>query len=420
MLDAIVQQFSTFFNPNQANVFEVLLFLMAIIWASGNIFRRFKMPLMLGELIAGILIGPAVLGLIDDTEIIRVLAELGVFFILLHSGLESDPLKLVKNSRFSFFLAFINVFVTLALGYGVSKFLGFSTETSIFVGMTISFTSIAIVYSTIKSLKIHTKKVGRILQSTTLINELLSFLLFSVVASLLKQGEFNLIVLLWVILKVVLFFIFSLSLGYKILPKFSKIFNTEGKKGFTFTLVVALFFGLIAQKIGLHVILGAYLAGIFIRQNVREEKLYNKIEDRVFGLSYSFLGPIFFASIGMHISFDVLFSKDIYIFLSILAVSVLSKFFVGFIVSRFNNKLTIRDATAIGLGLIARGEMVLILAKIGFGQTLDIPGTTDTVLNETLFSSLILTVFCTTILMPVGLKFLAGYKGIKLVKTNTK
>lgn len=417
MIDLLVQKFSLFFNFNQENVFEVLLILMTVIWTSGVIFRKFKLPLMLGELLAGILIGPAVLDLVEDTNIIKIFAELGVFFMLLHSGLESDPLKLIKNSRFSFILAFTSILTSLGLGYGVSRLLGFPPETSLFVGMTISFTSIAIVHNTLKSLKINSRKVGQILQSTTLINDLISFLIFSVVASLLNQGEFNIVVLLWVIIKVILFFVFSLSLGYKILPKFSKIFNTKGLKGFTFTLIVALFFGLIAEKIGLHIILGAYLAGIFIRQNVGDDALYKKIEDRVFGLSYSFLGPIFFASIGLHISFDILFSKDIYIFLSILSVAILSKFIAGFIISYFNKNLTLRDASVIGVGLIARGEMILILANIGYGQALKVPyDQAETILNETLYSSLILTVFCTTLIMPLGLKFLAGYKGTKLAQ----
>lgn len=414
MIDFIVNQASHFFDFNQGNVFEVLLILMAIVWASGNLFRKFKLPLMLGELLAGILIGPAVLGLVESNEVVKTFAELGVFFMLLHSGLESDPLKLVKNSHFSVLIAGGSILSSFLLGYAACRYLDFTHEASLFVGMTISFTSIAIVHNTVKGLKIQKTKVGQILQSTTIINDLLAFLLFSVVLNLLKQGEFNFLVLLWVIAKVLLFFAVTLSLGYKLLPKFNKVFNTEGMKGFTFTLVVALFFGLIAEKIGLHVILGAYLAGIFISQNVGDEKLYNKIEDRIFGLSYSFLGPIFFASIGLHISFDVLFSKNIFIFLAILGIAVFSKFVVGFVIGSFNKKLSRREAASIGIGLIARGEMVLILANLGFGQI--IQDGQKTILDETLFSSLILTVFCTTLIMPLALKFLMGFKGNKITK----
>lgn len=412
MIATIVHKTSLFFDFNQDNVFEVLLILMTIVWASGAIFRKFKLPLMLGELMAGILVGPAVLGLIDNSEIIKILAELGVFFMLLHSGLESNPFKSINNARFSFWIALGTFLISLISIYFTCIFLGFEHKVSLFVGMTLSFTSIAIVHNTIKSLKIQSTKVGKILQSTTIINDLISFLVFSLIINLIQQGTFDLKVFLWVMLKVILFFVISLSLGYKLLPKFSKIFNTEGMKGFTFTLVVALFFGLIAEKIGLHVILGAYLAGIFIRQNVGDEKLYNKIEDRVFALSYSFLGPIFFASIGLHISFDVLFSENLGLFLTILSISILSKFLGGFVLSFFNKNLSFREATAIGVGLIARGEMVLILADLGYGQIIQSDKTT--ILNETLFSSLVLTVFCTILIVPILLKSLTGFKGVKI------
>ena len=91
-----------------------------------------------------------------------------------------------------------------------------------------------------------------------------------------------------------LFFVGTLILGQLILPYFSKFLNTVGGKGFTFALIVALTFGLFAEFIGLHIILGAYLGGMFVREEINKKVVFKKIEDRFFGISYSFMGPIFF------------------------------------------------------------------------------------------------------------------------------
>lgn len=405
MTEFLLEKISIFFTFNQGSVFEVLLILMAVIWVSGNIFRRFKFPLMVGELLAGILIGPAVLGLMEQTETIKILAELGVFFMLLHAGLESNSDKIINATKATVLIALFSLLGSFGAGYSIGLFLGLSFEASLFLGIGISFSSIAIVHNTIKSLKITERKLGKTLAGTMLINDMLAFILFSVVMSVISEGEFKIIEIFFVTAKVVLFFSSSIFLGHKILPKFSKIFNTEGNKGFTFTLVIALFFGLLAEKIGLHVIIGAYLAGIFIRQNLGEGKLYNKIEDRIFALSYSFLGPIFFASIGLYISFDILFSSQFLFFLLIFITAITSKFFIGGGIALLSKKFTLKESVSIGIGLIARGEMVLIVAKIGFDKM---------IINEIIFSSLVLTVFFTAIITPLSLRLLIGHKGCKL------
>lgn len=416
MLDLFFQKISLFFSFHQENVFELLLVLMALVWFSGSIFRRFKLPLMLGELLAGVVVGPAVLGLVQNTETIKILADLGVFFMLLHSGLESDLNYLKQTSKLTIFIAFFSLITPLMAGFFLGYWLGYPFETALFLGMVFSFTSVALVYSTIKSLKIHQHKVGKTLTSVTLLSELGAFLILSIFINIVTLGQVSFLHLVWVILKVLLFFVFTLGLGYKVLPKFSKIFNTEGMKGFTFTLVIALFFGLIAEKIGLHIILGAYLAGIFVRQNVREEILYQKIEDRVFGLSYSFLGPIFFASIGLSISFEILFDQNILVFLLICLTAVFAKTLPSFSLAYFSKKFTFREALVLGAGVSLRGEMFLILAHLGLNKIVQFQGTklSGTLLDSTLFSSLILTVFFTAFFVPLFLKLIAGYKGIKL------
>ena len=302
--------------------FEIILTLMIVVWLSGKIFRFFKLPIIFGELIGGIVVGPLCLNLIDiHNEGVILLAELGVFFLMFHSGLETDPYKLLRASKKSMLIAIIGTALPFTSGVFVSQMFGYSLIESLFIAVALSTTAIAISVRLFKEYKIQGTSVANVALGAAVIDDILALVLFSVILNIHNTGEFDLMSLLFTLFKVILFFIVVMWLGFKTSKHISKLL---ARKGFTFALIMALILGLTAETIGLHMIIGAFLAGLFIRQEIVDNKIFNKIEDRIYGLSYSFLGPIFFASLAFHLDFTAI--KTIPLFLVvILIVAILGK-----------------------------------------------------------------------------------------------
>lgn len=392
--------------PHSDEIFQILLILMVVIWSTGRLFHRLKLPAVLGEILAGILIGPSVLGLIPtDNEVIKVLSELGVFFLMFHAGLDTDPRKIFPRLKISIFTAIggmIPIFVgVLAIAY----FSLIPMLPALFLAMVLSINSIPVIISILKNFKLHDTKIGHIVMGSSVANEIILFVVLSVLLSVAEVGSFQPLLLLWIMIKVLLFFVGTLFLGKAILPFFAPFLNRSGMKGFTFALIVALIFGLFADAIGLSVVLGAYLGGMFVREEISDEKQFSKIEDRVFGISYSFLGPIFFASVGMMVSLSALSSHFILVILLVLLVIVGQVSGSGLILSAFSQRVPIKKALKIGIGLLGRGGTEIIVAGIGYQTVIHgINGESSRLLPAELYSVVVVVVFLVTLAMPFLLK----------------
>lgn len=367
--------------------FEELLIVMVVVWTAGKLFRSLGLPVVFGELMGGILVGPAVLGLVHPgTEVITVIAELGIFFLMLHAGLETDHRELLNSGKKSISIAIGSFFLPLLCGYAVARMFGQSETSAMFIGIAVSVTAVAVAARVFKDCKILQHRVAHISLGAAVIEEILAFVAFSVVLSIAQTGRVDLLLILWLIVKVAAFFFVVLWLGVKTAPYFNRVFYL-GNKGFTLTLIVALCLGLIAEAIGLHMIIGAFLAGLFMQEEVIDEKTFNKIEDRVYGLSYSFFGPIFFASLAFHFELTALITAPLF-FAAIFVVAVLGKV-IGSSVVALLLGLKKTEAAVIGLAMNNRGAVELIIASIGFQKG---------IIDETVFSILVLMAFSTTIL----------------------
>jgi len=369
-----------------------LLILIVGVWIGGKIFRRFNLPVLFGELLAGLVLGPVLLGVVQDTETIRILAELGVFFLMLHAGLESDPHELMKSSKHAFWIAVGGVLFPMILGYYVSVAFGFSVVESLFVGIGSSVTAVAVAARMFKDYGVMKTKMAHVTLGAALFGDILSLVLFSIILEISSSGVIEPITLLILSAKVILYFAVVLYVGHKFFPQIHKIIYA-GNKGFTFTLIVALLFGLVAEWMGLHVIIGAFLAGLFIREEVIEERLFRKIEDRIYGVSYSFLGPIFFASLAFHLDFRAVTELPWFL-VTILTVAVLGKIFGSGIIAKIFKYSNV-ESFGIGLSMNSRGAVELIIASIGLQQG---------IIDEKVFSVLVLMTFFTTIVSIIGMK----------------
>ncbi|MBT7088250.1 cation:proton antiporter, partial [bacterium] len=307
----------------QLPFFEVL-FLLVVAWTAGVIFKIFKLPLIIGQLLAGLIIGPSLLNLVQLTPTIDILGQLGAFFIMLYLGVTTDPRKLLKRAKASFSIAVLGTLVPFGLGYLVMRWFGLSVQTALFMGMAISTTSLATKAAVLDELKILHSKAGNTMIGTAVVDNVLSLILFSVIITTVKIGTFSIWTLLATVVEVTLFFGVVLFVGIKIYPWLKKFFSNRKAKGFTFALIVALLMGALAELIGLHYILGAYLAGLFIREEIVVKGLYEKIKDRLMVLSYGFLAPMFFISLAFSVDFRI-FLQEFWLLLVLILVAFVGK-----------------------------------------------------------------------------------------------
>lgn len=363
-----------------------LLILMVVVWTAGKIFRSLRLPVVLGQLLGGILVGPALLGLVDPTsETIKVLAELGVFFLMLHAGLETDHREILQASKRSFLIALGGTILSFAGGYYVARLFGQPQTASLFIGMGLSVSAIAMAARVFKDCKIMNTRAANVTLGAAIFENILALILFSIIISIAEQGVVEFIPLLILLIKVCAFFIIVIFTGIR----FSKFLNKIlyfGNKGFTLTLIIALLMGLVAEAIGLHMIIGAFLAGLFIHEEVLDKRVYDKIEDRIYGLSYGFFGPIFFASLAFHLDLSA-FTTMTWFLMALVIVAIFGKVIGSGIVARFE-KLTNLESLIIGISMNNRGAAELVIATLGFQMG---------IINQNVFSILVAMAFVTTI-----------------------
>jgi Kef-type K+ transport system membrane component KefB len=365
--------------------FHSLLILMVIIWLMGKLFRMFTLPVVFGELLGGILVGPIALNLVDPGSFtIKVLAELGIFFLMLHAGLETDPTALIKGSKKAILIAFLGVLIPLLGGFIISKYFGYSLIQCIFVGVAISATSIAIAVRVLKDCHIRNTQFATKVLGAALITDIIVLVIFSAVIKLVETGSINANEIIFFLIKILLFFSIVIVAGFK-LSKYTKKYFTN--RGFTLTLVIAMVLGYFAEWIGLHVVVGAFLAGLFIHEELLEGKTFQKIEDRIYGLSYGFLGPIFFTSLAFNLDFKGIIEKPA-LFLALFGVAYFGKLF-GASFAALIQKVKPIKSVLIGLTMNSRGALDLVIISIGLKYR---------IIDQQLFSILIAIAFIATLL----------------------
>lgn len=362
-----------------------LLILMVVVWTAGTAFRLVGMPMVFGELVGGILVGPAVLNIVHPGEVINVLAELGIFFLMLHAGLKTDHEELLGASKASVFVAMGGMILPFAVGYAISQMFGFSTMTSLFMALGVSTSGIAMAARFLRDYKIAETPVGHISLSAAVISDIVALIFFSLFANIAEQGSVDLLSMGWLLIKVTSFFVIIIIGGMEASHLLSKVIY-KGNKSFTITLIMALSIGIVAELIGLHMIIGAFLAGLFIREEVIDKDVFNRIEDRYYGLTYGFLAPVFFASLAFHLELTALFTAPI-LLLSFVTIAIVGKV-VGAGLVALLAKRTKEESMLIGLALNNRGAIELVIASIGLQMN---------IIDETLFSIMIFMTFATTI-----------------------
>ncbi|MFC1816284.1 cation:proton antiporter [Thermodesulfobacteriota bacterium] len=280
-----------------------ILLILILSWFLGGIFSRWGLPVMLGEMLAGIILGPPILGLISASPSLELIAEWGILFVMFYTGMEMDPKELLEHIWPSLTVALGGFILPFLLGFFTCKLFGGTVFQSLFVGLGISITAIAVQSVILHSMQINKTELGHIIIGAAIGDDILSLIGISILLALIKTGTVMPLTLAVVFLKVIAFFGLTLLLGLFVIPKVTKNLHDREGKAFTFAVVSALIMAYLAELAGLHLIIGAFLAGQFVRKGIMDDKIYEAISDRFYGLSYGFLVPVFFASLSFHLHF---------------------------------------------------------------------------------------------------------------------
>ena len=370
----------------------------------GIISKKFKMPEVLGALIAGVIIGPVVLDLVQFDDNLKLLANIGVIMLMFLAGLETDVEQFKKAGFSSLMIAVAGVIVPLVLGtLGAYLFFDNIWE-NIFIGVILTATSVSITVETLKELGKLNSRAGINILGAAVIDDILGLVLISVVLAVAQtsgsgaQGSGTTLIMIALFLKIITFCIISI-LGIIFLPKFiNKITQkvNPSKELLIFAIAFALLIAAIAEEIGIAAITGAYIAGLILSSLDVKEYLERNVKT----ISSGFLSPIFFASVGIEANIKGLNMQILAITAVMFAVAVIGKLGGCGLAARML-KMSKSEAIQIGTGMISRGEVALITANIGLQKG---------IISEEVFLPTLIVVILTTIVTPVLLKLTFSHK----------
>ncbi|WMI69034.1 cation:proton antiporter [Mangrovimonas sp. YM274] len=379
------------------NIINLLALLIAA-WLAGAAARRIGYPSILGELVIGILLGPGLLGWLEYTETIRVLSEIGIMLLMVYIGIEID-FKDLKKASWPGLLASIGGFaVPFVLGYYATIWFGGDAMAGMFVGMAVGVTSLATKSRILVDLKLLNTRIAYVLMASALISDTLALLIFAGILSVAAMGTFDGSELLIVALKAIAFFAVTILIGLHLLPRLgkylSKFKSASSTFFFTSIIIVALAYAELAELAGMHSILGAFMAGLFIKDNLFPKNISKELHKAFYDVSIGFLAPVFFVSAGFMVNLNV-FQTNLSMLLTIIALAIIGKI-LGAALFYLPTGLGWREGVAVGAGMNGRGAVEIIIAGIGLEMG---------IINQDIFSILVFMAILTTMTVPFLLKW---------------
>ncbi len=359
--------------------------------------QKIKMPKVLGGLIAGIVLGPAMLNIVQNSTILEALSKFGIILIMFLAGMETSIKKFMANSNKYIVIAVIGVIVPLILGTLFSLIYVQDLKTNLFFGAVITATSVSITVEALIEMKKIKSSVGLTILGAGVVDDVIGIIFLTII---MNSGNLHISTFIFMILKIILFFGIATISGLLLFKVFEKIERKDVKTEQmpTYSIAFALILAYIAERLGVSGIIGAYIAGLVIGNTEKGRKVKGKI-DLVVHMIFS---PIFFASVGLNLT-TLNFSRPVWIFIIIFtAVTILSKVIgngLGAKLCGYSNDKAIQ----IGIGMATRGEVALIMANEA--KKLEL-------INEEAFSIVLITILLVTLITPILLHYSFEKKNI--------
>ncbi len=379
-----------------AGVADALVDLFLILLAAkigDEIFKRLRQPTLIGEILAGLIVGPAVLGLVEPSAVIDVFAELGVVFILFWVGLETKIHDLLGVGRSAALVGVLGVVVPFAGGYAIAAGRGEDTAAALFFAAALVATSVGITSAVLIGIGVLGSRAGRTILGAAVVDDILAMLVVAVASAVAVGGGASVRELAIVGVMALAFVGFFALGGTHVMRRYPGVLKAPRFSESPLLPAVILCLGLAAlsAEIGLAAIIGAFLAGMM----VAETKEQHPVEEEVAPL-YAFFAPFFFASIGLQLDLGrYASSRLIGVILLVTAVAILTKAVGAYVGAR---GLTRSEALFVAAGMVPRGEVGIIIAGIGIDSG---------ALGEEAFAIIVAMGILTTVVVPPVLRVLA-------------
>ncbi|HYG56927.1 MAG TPA: cation:proton antiporter [Symbiobacteriaceae bacterium] len=377
---------------------ESVVVIVSVLLA-GQISRRLGQPSVLGQLLVGVLLGPALLGWLEPTPLVKEMAEIGVILLMFMAGLETNINDIRKAAVPATLVAVGGVALPFVGGWGLAAAWGYAGATAVFIGVLLVATSVSISAQTLRELGHLKSRPGVIILAAAVLDDVLGILVLSVVLGMVggeaagaHGGGHGAEPPLILIAKIFGFFAVAALVGWKILPRVVKWVSRfeAGTAVLATGIAVALGFAYAAEASGLAGIIGAYLAGLMLSLTDYRGKLMHEVEHTAF----AFFVPFFFVSVGLTANFAGVGGSFLVFILILTVVAIVTKLVGGGLGAKLSG-LDFRQSAGIGAGMVARGEVGLIVAAIGLDRGL---------LGSELYSAMVAVSLLTTLVTPPLLK----------------
>jgi Kef-type K+ transport system membrane component KefB len=395
-------------EPHSLSLTVTLLLLLLLARVFGEIMERSGFPSMIGEIMAGIIVGPALLGIIPYTGELQVISELGVFLLIILAGIEIRPDELRNSLKGkSSLIAILGFIIPMASGILIGIILNLNMLLTLFIGLCISITALPVSVRILMDLGKLNTDIGQKIISAAIFNDVVSLLVLGVILDS-NIGEANLgkviVSVLLTVLKLGVFtaIIFIVYRGFQRAAKRIKVVNEniekslkylKGKESlFGLIILFVLIFASVSEALGLHFVVGAFFGAMLLNKDFLGDENFDKIKSTTSGITMGFLAPVFFAGMGLQVKFGP--TTNYWLLVLVIVASFASKIIGGYYGGRLAG-LNKQESYTLGVGLNARGIMELVIANIALQNGF---------IDASVYSILVVMGIVTTLVSPYFLK----------------
>jgi Kef-type K+ transport system membrane component KefB len=377
---------------DHAKVLLALFVMLAAAKLMAEIFERLRQPAVVGEILAGVIVGPSVLGWVAPSELISILAEVGVIFLLFTVGLETKPETIFRVGKRAALVAVLGVVRPFIAGYLITMLWDGSFVEAMFIGAALVATSVGITARVLGSMGLLELETSRIILGAAVIDDVLGLIILSLVSAV-GQGSVSLTGIITTAAAAVVFTLVVAVLGSKLMtglaPSIEKL--RLSKPFFNLGILLCLGLSFAATYVGVAAIIGAFLAGMALAEATEGNRKMHQLTTGV----TEFLVPFFLVNIGMQLNLAVFKDTSIVVLALIVTLLAVVTKFVGCALGAWG--MTKREMAQVGVGMVPRGEVGIVVAQIGLGMA---------VISEHFFAAVLFMAVATTLIAPPLIKLL--------------
>ena len=383
-------------------IFVNIVILLAAARLLGELFRKFKQPSLAGELLAGIILGPTIFGIIIPNENLELISTIAIFFIMLFIGLEMDLRELKKTGKSALIISVFSLVIPFFIGFQISILFGLSLVQSLFIGLLLSVTSVPVSAIILLELGILKTKIGNTVMSVAVVDDIITLVILAVILQIHMTGNtsFDVVDIGLSIIPMLIYLVGIIFLAFVIykfnywFPHRLELFFTKAKTReatFGILIIMTITLSLLAQLAGLHFIIGTFFAGLIFSGKILGKREADKSYGILSGVTFGFFAPLFFAILGAKFSGQSLDTTVVFLLVSLVVLGIFGKTLGGFIGARLC-KLSKGESLAVASLLNGRGTVGLTITALAYSMG---------ILDLTLFSVAVAICFITTVLTPI-------------------